>query len=65
MTQHSLNLLKKGKVKDMAKISYVVVDEKGNKYRGFQTKDEVEEFRLFLFMEYGYNSFDYMVRDIR
>ena len=49
----------------MAKISYVVVDEKGNKYRGFQTKDEVEEFRLFLFMEYGYNSFDYMVRDIR
>ena len=48
----------------MRKISYVVVDEKGNKYRGFQTKDEVEEFRLFLFMEYGYNSFDYMVRDI-
>ena len=48
----------------MRKISYVVVDEKGNKYRGFHTKDEVEEFRLFLFMEYGYNSFDYEVQSI-
>ena len=46
----------------MRKLSYVVVDEKGNKYFGFQTEVEVEEFRLFLFMEYGYNSFDYMVQ---
>ena len=43
----------------MREIIYVVVDEKGNRYGGFRTKDDVEEFRLFLFMEYGYESFDY------
>lgn len=45
----------------MTKVSYTVVDEKGNKYRNFQSRDHAEEFRLFLFMEYGYESFEYAV----
>ena len=45
----------------MRELIYVVVDEKGKRYGGFRTKDDVEEFRLHLFMEYGYESFYYIV----
>ena len=41
---------------------YVVVDEKGKKYGGFRNIDDVEEFRLNLFMEYGLDSFSYECR---
>ena len=40
----------------MRKLSYVVVDEKGNTYGYFQTNDEAESFRSFLFTECGFES---------